>query len=198
MNGKPELYGLIGSRICHDLISPLGAIGNGVELLTMSGMNGMPEIALISESIENANARIRFFRIAFGASSDTAQIANTELQSVLRDLYRGNRVKAEWRVTGDLARREAKLAFLAILCVESALPFGGTILVTRTGDCWHVSGTAERLKIDPDLWAHLEGLGAPDTVKPPEVQFALVGPEATAQGRKVAVQRREGNVTISF
>ena len=61
-----ELNDLIGSRICHDLISPLGAIGNGVELLTMSGMTEVPEMTLISESVENANARIRFFRIAFG------------------------------------------------------------------------------------------------------------------------------------
>jgi len=40
---------LIGSRICHDLISPVGAINNGLELLLMSGMNMSPEVALIDE-----------------------------------------------------------------------------------------------------------------------------------------------------
>lgn len=198
MNGKTELDALIGSRICHDLISPLGAIGNGVELLSMSGINGMPEIALISESIENANARIRFFRIAFGAASDTSQIGHSELQSILRDLYRGNRLKAEWRVSGDLTRREAKLAFLAILCVESALPFGGVIRVTRTGDCWHVSGTADRLKVEPELWGQIEGHSDSASVKPADVQFVLVRPTAEAMGRTAALQQRDGNVTISF
>ena len=52
-----DLNSLIGSRICHDLISPLGAIGNGLELLSMSGFDGAPEIALIAESVENANSR---------------------------------------------------------------------------------------------------------------------------------------------
>jgi histidine phosphotransferase ChpT len=63
-----DLTSLIGSRICHDLISPLGAIGNGVELLAMSGTAPGPEMDLISQSVENANARIRFFRVAFGAA----------------------------------------------------------------------------------------------------------------------------------
>jgi histidine phosphotransferase ChpT len=63
-----ELTSLIGSRICHDLISPLGAIGNGVELLAMSEVAKGPEMSLIAESVENANARIRFFRVAFGAA----------------------------------------------------------------------------------------------------------------------------------
>jgi len=52
-----DLTALIGSRICHDLISPLGAIGNGVELLQLSGMGDSPEMALISESVTNANLR---------------------------------------------------------------------------------------------------------------------------------------------
>ncbi len=56
---SPDLAALIGSRICHDLISPIGAIGNGLELLSMAGAGG-PEVALISDSVSNANARIRF------------------------------------------------------------------------------------------------------------------------------------------
>ena len=84
-----ELNALIGSRICHDLISPLGAIGNGIELLTMSGMSAAPEITLISESVDNANARIRFFRIAFGAASADAVTSHSEVTGILADVYRG-------------------------------------------------------------------------------------------------------------
>ena len=63
-----NIAALIRSRICHDLISPIGAIGNGVELLTMSASaGGSPELDLIADSVHNANARIRFFRIAYGA-----------------------------------------------------------------------------------------------------------------------------------
>ncbi len=63
-----DLVALIGSRICHDLISPIGAIGNGIELIGLSGAGAGPEMALISESVTNAQARIRFYyRVAFGA-----------------------------------------------------------------------------------------------------------------------------------
>ena len=51
-----HIAALLGSRICHDLISPIGAISNGVELMQMSGADSSPELALISESVESANA----------------------------------------------------------------------------------------------------------------------------------------------
>ena len=70
-----DLNALLGSRICHDLISPLSAIGNGIELLTLSGVDAPSEIALISESVDNANTRIRFFRVAFGAAREDQQIS---------------------------------------------------------------------------------------------------------------------------
>ncbi|WP_187292463.1 hypothetical protein [Octadecabacter antarcticus] len=53
-----NLNALIGSRICHDLINPLGAIGNGIELLGLAGVAVGPEMALVSESVENATAKI--------------------------------------------------------------------------------------------------------------------------------------------
>ena len=59
-----NLAALIGSRICHDLISPIGAINNGLELLGMTGSSEGPELQLITDSVGSATARIRFFRIA--------------------------------------------------------------------------------------------------------------------------------------
>ena len=56
-----DIAALIRSRICHDLISPIGAIGNGVQLLAMSCGAAGAEMDLITESVQNANARIRFF-----------------------------------------------------------------------------------------------------------------------------------------
>ena len=67
---EAELASLVAARLCHDLVSPLGAIGNGVELLEMSGdfpgISKSPELALITESVRSARARVRFFRTAFG------------------------------------------------------------------------------------------------------------------------------------
>ena len=85
MPDTPDLAALLGSRICHDLISPIGAIGNGVELLMMAGAEHGPEIALIAESVGYANARIRFFRVAFGTATADQRMARAEIASILAD-----------------------------------------------------------------------------------------------------------------
>jgi histidine phosphotransferase ChpT len=95
MTERPDLSALIGSRICHDLISPIGAIGNGVELMLMDGGAKSPELALISESVANANARIRFFRIAFGAAGGDTRIARTEVHTVLTEITKGSRLQID-------------------------------------------------------------------------------------------------------
>jgi len=56
-----ELSALLGSRLCHDLISPIGAISNGMQLLEMT-TSPTPEVELIRQSVDNVNARIRYFR----------------------------------------------------------------------------------------------------------------------------------------
>lgn len=193
-----ELNDLIGSRICHDLISPLGAIGNGVELLTMSGMTEVPEMTLISESVENANARIRFFRIAFGAASQEAMIGKSEVSRVLSDLYRGSRLRVDWRLDEDTKRTEAKLAFLIIQCFESALPWGGKVAVTQLGDTWNIYGTAERLKIDAPLWELLSNPLSEAEVTPSNVHFALVGPTARGCGKQVRAAINGASISVSF
>lgn len=60
MTRRDDLTSLVGTRICHDLVNPLGAISNGVELMTLSGVQRSPELDLIEESIQSASARIRF------------------------------------------------------------------------------------------------------------------------------------------
>lgn len=197
MASDSELNALIGSRICHDLISPLGAIGNGVELLAMTGVEQTPEITLISQSVENANARIRYFRIAFGAASD-AMIGNAELRCILDDLFKSsNRIKVDWRVPVDVPRAEAKLVFLIILCLESALAWGGKVLVTRTDDRWNLIGSSERVKIDEPLWEVVANPKNDVKIAASDVQFALVQPAANAINRRVTTLIKENAISIS-
>ena len=122
-----DLVALIGSRICHDLISPIGAIGNGIELIGLTSSGGGPEMALISESVSNAQARIRFYRVAFGAGNAGQNVTGAEASEILRDVYGAGRVSIAWEPCGEIRRPEAKLAFLLVQCLESAMPQGGRI-----------------------------------------------------------------------
>ncbi len=198
MQDKPDLAALIASRICHDLISPIGAIGNGVELLTMDGSEQRPEMALISESVANANARIRFFRISFGAATGDQRIARSEVMSVLTDLTRGGRVSYAWNSVADLPRREVRLAFLLLQCLETALAYGGKVTVTRDEAFWTIRAEAPRLRIDPALWEVLTEPRAPSDIGAGQVHFALVPEELARQGRRLVTEIGETGIKLAF
>jgi len=194
----PDFAALIGSRICHDLISPLGAIGNGVELLQMSAAGATPETELISQSVTNATARIRFFRLAFGSTAGGGLVPPGEVRAILADMTRGGRLGIDWQIDGDLPRQRVKLAFLALQCLETALPWGGAVTVRSSGDGWHARARGARLQLDQTLWANL-GKGGPDAgIGPAQVQFALLPVEARQQGRQVDWSHFGDSVTITF
>ena len=193
-----RLVELIGSRICHDLISPLGAIGNGVELINMNGGAASPEMNLISESIENANARIRYFRIAFGGARAGQKVALSEITGILGSLSRGGRMVTDWQPSEDLERQHVKLAFLLLQCFGSAMPWGGKITVSAVADQWAVYGQAEQMKINPELWGMLAAGDEQPDLEPAQVHFALAPFAAAAMGRQLNVATSENSARVRF
>ena len=192
-----NLAALVGSRICHDLISPVGAINNGLELLGMSSSLEGPELELISDSVNNANARIRFFRVAFGAAGEQ-ELGRMEIVSVLSDVSKGGRIKYNWSSQDAAARRDVRLAFLAGLCLESALPYGGTIQILRSTDGWTVTGEGRKINVDENLWASLTTDTAEVDITPALVQFALLPAAAREAGSQLSFNQSLEKISISF
>ncbi|MDF3384173.1 MULTISPECIES: histidine phosphotransferase family protein [unclassified Sulfitobacter] len=194
-----DLPALIGSRICHDLISPIGVINNGLELLQMAGTGAAPgpELALIGQSVESASARIRFFRIAFGAAGDQTMGQN-EVTSILRDLYAASRVEVDWQVTSSQSRNSVRMAFLALLCIETALHHGGRITIAEGAGHWSLLAEADKIAIDPELWALLTQPGPDRPLQPAQVQFALLPILAEAQGKEITLDNSDTALTLSF
>lgn len=193
----PDLNALIGSRICHDLSSPLGAIANGVELLEMSGIEAGPEMALIRESVRNASRRIRFFRIAFGAATADQTVAERELRDLLAPDPGGRKLQIDWQPQGDIPRPDAKLAFLLINCCETAMPRGGLLRVTA-GDRWHIAAEGARILANAGLWHRLSGPNASGDLAAAHVHFALAAQEAARQGRVIDPVIGDAGIRIGF
>ncbi|MHA6344077.1 histidine phosphotransferase family protein [Roseivivax sp. CAU 1761] len=195
-----DLSALVGSRICHDLISPIGAIANGLELLAMAGMGGGPELALIEESCRNAAARIRFYRVAFGAASADQPMAQGDIAGILADFQQGGRLQIDWRPDGALPRAEVQLAFLLYLCMEAALPRGGRVGFAHDG-VWHCFVENPGLRIDAALWHRLDParFSAPaeaGELAPAQVQFRLLRDLADAAGRGIRVEAEGDRLEI--
>ena len=194
----PDLTALIGSRICHDLISPLGAIGNGVELLSMNVNPESPEMGLIMESVGNANARIRFFRIAFGAAEKSQTLGFNEVSGILDDIGAAGRVSYDWQSITDQPRLDVKLAFLVLQCLESAMPWGGRITVAVVGSQWAITGIAGKLNIKTDLWQILSGGPDLPDLNAADVHFALSPIAANDAGRKISFETSATEIRVRF
>lgn len=193
-----DLAALISSRICHDLISPIGAINNGLELLGMSGQSlDTPEMSLINESVQNASARIRFFRIAYGAASEQ-EIGRAEVISILNDMMGGGRLSVEWGPLEGQPRDVVRLALLAIQCLETAMPYGGRIEVSSSRKQWKIHGKSEKFNQIDNLWSAVSSVETASVIAPAHVQFALLPAAAKEQNRDVRVTRTATDITIQF
>jgi histidine phosphotransferase ChpT len=198
---QADLAQLLGSRLCHDLVSPLGAIGNGVELLEMSpefpGIGASPELMLIAESVAAARARIQLFRVAFGQAQGDQRVSRASLAQLLDGFSGQGRLRVQLEAEGDFARVELRMIMLAMMCLESALPWGGAVTVVHDGGRWRLVGQADRVKQDPALWAWLGG-DDPRTPAPSEVHFALLAQALVDANRQPAWDMDEKGAEIAF
>lgn len=169
-----SLATMIGSRICHDLISPLGAVNNGLELMQLANMPQSPEMSLIAQSVTYANARIRFFRLAFGMASEDQMTGAEEVNAILRDLQIDGRLRISAFPKGVHPRGQVRAILLAILCAEQAIPYGGQITITAQNGTWSVTAQGDRMKPDPELWSLLNGADLSQSLTPAAVQFAIL------------------------
>jgi len=192
-----NLAALIGSRICHDLISPIGAVTNGLELMSMAGDTG-PELDLVNQSAANANARIRLFRVAFGQATADQLTSGRELATILRDVYGQSRLEVEWPSPPDLPRHDAQMLMLGLLCCEEALPQGGTIKIIETPKGWSLTATGARVAPDAKLWENVQRPYPDYDLEPAQVQFALLPQLLAQRGKTCRCQLGESEVRLTF
>lgn len=194
----PNINALIGSRICHDLINPLGAISNGIELLQLAGVAQSPEMVLVSESVENATARLKMLRLAFGAAAPDQAVSRHEVLTTLEAVARGGRLSYSWNVEGEPSRLDVRTALLAVMCIETSLPLGGDIEIVRQGNAWRVQARHDRMNLDPVLWAPLSKNTSAENLTPAQVHFALLPEMAKEADRTLTLSHGIDWVKILF
>lgn len=128
----PDLAALLCSRVCHDVISPVGAINNGLELLDEGGADA-DAMDLIRTSALNASVRLKFARLAFGASGSVgASIDTGEAERAAKDFAAAEK-KTEVNWIGPraiIAKNRVKLLLNLFLVAYGAIPRGGVLDVT--------------------------------------------------------------------
>jgi histidine phosphotransferase ChpT len=185
---RADLGEFVAARLCHDLISPVGAIGNGLELLALGSGPDTAEQTLISDSAANALGKLRFLRVAFGPADPEARQTFDEAAQITDAIYRGRFAVAWAAEARDMARPTAKLVYLAILCVERSLPMGGLLRITVRPDETLMSVSGRRTAPAPELWAHVTD-GAPlAEVRSDIIQFPMLRSCLERCGGRLAVR----------
>ena len=149
-----DLASLLCSRVCHDIISPVGAINNGLELLDEGGADEAA-MELIRASARNASARLQFARIAFGAAGSAGvQIDTGDAEAVASAFMASEKPEFKW--TGErayLPKNKVKLFLNLILVGNAAIPRGGTldaVLHDANGNpTFDVTVTGKMLRVPP-------------------------------------------------
>jgi len=132
-----DLAALLCSRVCHDLISPVGAIVNGLEVMEDGKDEETKTFALdlIKKSIKTASARLQFCRIAFGAAGSAgAQIDLGDAESVARGFLEDDKTKLAWNVPRVLlAKNRVKLLLNMLVIAGQTISRGGALTVEAVG-----------------------------------------------------------------
>ncbi|MGB6535750.1 MAG: histidine phosphotransferase family protein [Xanthobacteraceae bacterium] len=147
--GALDLAALLCSRVCHDLISPVGAIVNGIEVLDEDKDEETQTfaLALIRKSARQASARLQFCRLAFGAAGSAgAQIDLRDAEKVARGLLEDDKMKITWNLPPDFKpKNEVKLLLNMLIVAVASIPRGGMLTVDPIPDAIGFSITASGL-----------------------------------------------------
>jgi len=156
------------------------------------------EMALINDSVSNANARIKFFRVAFGDARPEQFMGAADVRGILTANARGNRMSYHWGTEEKQRRLDVRIAFLLVQCFESALPRGGTIDVSVDGPQWTMTANGPQQRWDVDLWEGLTDPMKKVTHTPAMVQFGLLPEAMNTAGRTMELDRTSERIIVKF
>jgi histidine phosphotransferase ChpT len=162
--GALDLAALLCSRLCHDLISPVGAIINGLEVMEEDKDEETKTFALdlIKKSATQASAKLQFCRLAFGAAGSAgAQIELGDAEKAARGLLEDGKTTLVWNLPRALvAKNRAKLLLNMLLVAGGTIPRGGTLTAEPMSEGYQVSARGLNARLGPATADLLAGSSA--------------------------------------
>jgi histidine phosphotransferase ChpT len=199
-----DLAALLCSRVCHDVISPVGAIVNGLEVLEDDSDASMRDFALdlIQKSARQASARLQFARLAFGAAGSAgASIDLGDAEGVARGLFLDDKISFSWSSPRLLfPKNRVKLLLNLVMIATTAIPRGGAIHVAVSGDAEACEFLIRAKGLNARIPAHAEALLAGDSetgaIDAHGIQVYYAGLVARASRMSVSFSLDGDEVTI--
>jgi histidine phosphotransferase ChpT len=199
-----DLAALLCSRVCHDLISPVGAIVNGMEVLEDTDDESTRSFALdlIKKSATQASAKLQFCRLAFGAAGSAgAEIDLGDAEGVARGFIEDDKTSLCWQLArAYAAKNRVKLLLNMLILAAAAIPRGGTITVEPAGEGaagFRITASGLNARVPAAAAALIAGEAVNGVVDAQAIQPFYTGLLARACGLAVTVQAEGSDVTIA-
>jgi histidine phosphotransferase ChpT len=201
-----DLAALLCSRVCHDLISPTGAIVNGLEVLDEKESDQQTKdfaLELIRKSAKAASARLQFCRLAFGAAGAAgAQIDLSDAHNMARAFIEDEKTKLIWNLPSALLpKNRVKLLLNLLIIAGHTIPRGGTIEVTPVGEGQNIGfrlvASGPNARIPDAIPTLLEGTSVNGSVDAHGIQPFYAGLLARACSLKVELKPEGGAIIVS-
>jgi histidine phosphotransferase ChpT len=200
-----DLAALLCSRVCHDLISPAGAIVNGLEVLEESKDEETKTFALdlIKKSARTASARLQFCRIAFGAAGSAgAQVDLGDAENVARGFIEDEKVKLSWSLPRALVpKNRVKLLLNMIIVAAQSIPRGGLLAVEGDGVPeqmgFKITARGLNARVPPAAPALLAGSPESGSVDAHSIQTFYTGLLARTSGLAVSVEADGDGIVVA-
>ncbi|MCF3931861.1 histidine phosphotransferase family protein [Acuticoccus sp. M5D2P5] len=189
-----DLASLLASRLCHDVVGPVGAIQNGLELMAEDESMAEMALELIKKSAAQATAKLQFARMAYGAAGGAEVIDPGEAGRLTAGVFAGERAALDWQWGGPAVPRvPIKLAMLIATYALGCVPRGGTVTVRYEDETLTVEATGAQLRVPPFLEVLTDGGEITD---PRAIQPLCVERLAASVGWRIAVDSEDGAMTF--
>jgi histidine phosphotransferase ChpT len=198
-----ELATYIAAKLCHDFVSPAGAISSGLDLLNDPSAADMRDdaLGLITQSAAKLLALVYFCRVAFGAATTSERFTGEELRVLVEGMIEGGRATMDWRVSEtDFDKPSARALLNLAYLTAGALPSGGEAVITshRDGDMLVMTGLAAgaRARLKPEAFVGLSGERLKEGLAGQWIQPYWLWLTAHEAGGSLSVVAEEGRVAI--
>lgn len=187
---------LICSRLCHDLISPISAINNGIELIAEVGDEARPDAdLLIAESARNANRRLRMFRYAYGLAGQ--DVGLDEIRSVTVAYFDGGKITIDWPpISVAMPAGIGKVILNLMLLAPDIVRGASKVSLSASPRDVAVTYHGANAKLDEGIAAALDGAVLSDNLDPSTAHAVLTAAQAARVGAKITYTSTVDTVVI--
>lgn len=195
------LAALLCSRVCHDLINPVGMVNTGLEVLddeSNADMHG-DAIDLIRNASRQANAKLNFLRDAFGAAGSAPGIFPLdEIKKKTMDMYADSKATLNWQISADgLEKSKARLLMNMIMIAVNTIPRGGDVVISGEDSQLKLVATGRRAELKPEIEKALGGKTPEDGFDGRTIQPFYTGMIARELGGTITHNTDEDSVTLT-